>query len=506
MATTGELRAKLNTQLSDQELVAFCTDHFPMVYNQFTAGMTQGQRIQLLLDYAVRRGQLDDLERLIEEFLRKRDELPDPPPPPPSQVWKPAPTNNSFVTLELGIHRGTADGYEVNIRLDDTSYPAVPVTFDLDTLQGLSNMMHDYGQTLSKSLFRDTVMAKLSVAQERAGNASLRLRLSISETLTELHNVRWEALRHPEQQYTISTSQNILFSRWLGGYRPPTNKVRTHRALVVVSNPTNLDGFKPGGVQLDPIDVAGEVARAKQGLAEYQLTILDSGGKATLDEIKQQHLQGSYDVLYIVAHGTVAKGQSWIWLEDKAGDAHQLPGQELVNHLSGLSQPPRLVVLVSCQSAGTGHEGALVALGPALAKAGIPYVLAMQGKVSMATMERFIPTFFQQVHAHDIVDRAVAEARGTVSDRPDWWMPVLFMSIRSGRLWGNPAATTGEITMDDEKIQHLKKELKRYEKISHELKMQKASFGLHTPPHITLGIEEAEEEIAKLKRQLDTSS
>ena len=35
-------------------------------------------------------------------------------------------------------------------------------------------------------------------------------------------------------------------------------------------------------------------------------------------------------------------------------------------------------------------------------------------------------------------DRAMATARGVVRDRPDWWVPLLFTRLRSGRLWYSP--------------------------------------------------------------------
>jgi hypothetical protein len=36
------------------------------------------------------------------------------------------------------------------------------------------------------------------------------------------------------------------------------------------------------------------------------------------------------------------------------------------------------------------------------------------------------------------VGRAMAVARGAVRDRPNWWMPVLYIRLRSGRIGYNP--------------------------------------------------------------------
>ena len=100
----------------------------------------------------------------------------------------------------------------------------------------------------------------------------------------------------------------------------------------------------------------------------------------------------------------------------------------VVSWLSELKQPPCLVVLISCQSAGTGEVTErssrarsktmhLGALGPRLGSAGVPAVLAMHGNVTMATVEAFMPKFFSELQKDGLVDRAVALARGAVRDR-----------------------------------------------------------------------------------------
>jgi hypothetical protein len=62
-------------------------------------------------------------------------------------------------------------------------------------------------------------------------------------------------------------------------------------------------------------------------------------------------------------------------------------------------------------------------------------VLAMQGRISFQTIDQFLPAFFQELQRDGQIDRAMAVARSHVRDRPDWWMPVLFMRIKSGRIW-----------------------------------------------------------------------
>ena len=124
---------------------------------------------------------------------------------------------------------------------------------------------------------------------------------------------------------------------------------------------------------------------------------------------------------------------------DRAVDV--VDGRRLVEGLSDLERRPMVVMLCSCQSASAGTEmwsaddGELSALGPRLAAAGVGAVVAMQGNISMTTAQSFAPAFFTALAQHGIVDQAMAGARRAVREQPDWWVPVLFSRLRSGRTY-----------------------------------------------------------------------
>ena len=61
------IRRLLSAALSDEELTTFCFDHFAEVYEDLSAGMSKGQKIQRLLDHCARHGQIDRLLALIRE-------------------------------------------------------------------------------------------------------------------------------------------------------------------------------------------------------------------------------------------------------------------------------------------------------------------------------------------------------------------------------------------------------------------------------------------------------
>ena len=65
---TAALRDLISAALSEDEFTALAFDHFRPVYDQFAAGQTRHQRVQLLLDHTVRNEQMEPLATLIQEI------------------------------------------------------------------------------------------------------------------------------------------------------------------------------------------------------------------------------------------------------------------------------------------------------------------------------------------------------------------------------------------------------------------------------------------------------
>jgi hypothetical protein len=73
-----------------------------------------------------------------------------------------------------------------------------------------------------------------------------------------------------------------------------------------------------------------------------------------------------------------------------------------------------------------------------LADAGVPAVLAMQGNISMRSVEVMMPTLFTELARDGQIDRALALARARIRTHDDAWMPALYSRLSSGRLWYTP--------------------------------------------------------------------
>ncbi|WP_222273060.1 CHAT domain-containing protein [Modestobacter marinus] len=361
--------------------------------------------------------------------------------------------------LEIGLQwRPHDQQFNASLAFDGPAYQEPrrqlvdqPVHVDLSRLRQLTANAEQYGTALTEMLFAvEEIRDFYQLARTTAGadDTPIHLRLLVDPSApNDYHRVRWELLRDPDDGAPVAIRRNIMFSRYLSSSDwtlstpPPKHDLR---ALVVIANPSNLAGYSPQGRSLAPVDVTAERKRAVTALGpSIAVTVLDSGGAATLDRITDALADG-IDLLYLVCHGTIADGKTRLWLEAPDGTAAIADGQQLVDRLNGLTRRPTLAILCSCQSASAGTEpttedgGVFAALGPQLAACGVPAVVAMQGNVTMTTAASFFPAFFEELAAHGVVDRAMAVARSRIEGRHDWWAPVLFSRLKRGRTWYLP--------------------------------------------------------------------
>lgn len=364
-------------------------------------------------------------------------------------------TMDNYADLEISFTRRDAVSYGILLRFSrpdsdadiqiDQNEQEQP-GFDPSGLQDLIFDPQEYAKTLTDRFFSDPKMRSAfekSLVSAQSVGLKLRVRLNIDDDLPALHGLYWETLRHPTDSSALNTNENILFSRYLSSFdwRPVTLRAQGQlSALVLISNPTDLANYK-----FAAIDVAAELARAQAALgSEISLESLPQTGKpASLDALIQSMRDHPVDILYLVAHGALVNGVPRLWLEGPDGKAENTSAADLAQRLAELSTPPRLVVLASCESAGDGTGATLSAIGPRLAAAGIPAVLAMQGKITMQTAGKFFPVFFNELRRDGQIDRALAVARGAVRDEPDFWMPVLYMRLKRGKIWYVPGFGEG---------------------------------------------------------------
>ena len=329
--------------------------------------------------------------------------------------------------------------------LEDQLLDPVEIEFDFNSLAQLAADPLAYGQHLSGMVFGfpgSKVFDAYSRARSlAAAQSTLRLLLSIPAGATELHSLAWELITDPLGSKPLLAQDNLWFSRFLASqdYRvhsePDDGFIKT---LLVVASPSDV----ASKWKLGDIDHAREVELAMAALqttgqtSPRRIAATPLNGHATLTNIVSTLNASQYEILYLVCHGALIDGhEPRLLLEAENGTGQSIAGQELVERLGDHGRQPKLIILASCESAGSQQEGVMNAIGPRLAAVGVPAVLAMQGKITQESSALFMASMLKELADSGQIDRAVASARSLIRARPDWWMPTLFMRLKTGRLW-----------------------------------------------------------------------
>lgn len=346
----------------------------------------------------------------------------------------------------IEIRAGHDDVYLVTMRLtqpdgaaDTTLVHNAPFTLNQTALLEVSDAV-TYGQLLSAQFFSNPGIRSAwerAMAYSAGTNQGIRLRLRLAGDTVALHGLRWESLYDPNAQSPLALNERVRFSRYIETelLTPVTIPEYPHLSVVVaVANPTNLGIFNRS-----EIDVEGEVGRVHHALRSMQVTIIGNHNdsierRASLNTLTGA-LRGQNQICYLVCHGAMIDQEAYLWLENEHGQADRVSGTAFVATIAQMERPPLLIVLASCYGAGAGDERAFMAIGPRLAEAGVPAVLAMQGLVSKETIRTLMPTLFQELLRDGVIDRALAVARSTLRQSGDWWKPVLFSRLNHGQLW-----------------------------------------------------------------------
>ncbi len=285
----------------------------------------------------------------------------------------------SVANLEISLFSRAAGAYGIKLRYaaagsekEKIGGGSTPLTADDPEFLARGLDPASYGQYLASQLLADTAVSDffreaLAVAQGQ--DARLHIRLGIDRDAARLHDLRWETLRLPGAAAPLLTGANLTFSRYLDSldFRPVNPRSASDiRALVVVADPSDVAQFS-----LAPVNQAEELDRARTALGDIPSVELATRGQATLNNIVRS-LRDGCDILFLVAHGVLARGEPWLFLEKEDGTADRVSGRDLVTRIGELEDRPRLAVLASCQSAGTGQPSPLprtAALWPAWARA-----------------------------------------------------------------------------------------------------------------------------------------
>ena len=292
-----------------------------------------------------------------------------------------------------------------------------------------------YGAALRDALFADpqaiaTYRELRAAALNRDSSAALRLHLILPE---HLQAIRWELLVDPVSHQPLGSDGQLWLSRYVpvDDVSPPSLPSRRaageQRVLLAIADPNDAERWK-----LAPIDRSAYEGMVQAAWGGSGVTVIPATWQRLTTE-----LSSGYDILILVAHGRLVDSQPWLYLIDDQGNTARRSGDDLAALLrSRGADGPRLVVLVSCAGAGM-DDHSWGALGPRLARAGVPAVVAAYGALTMDTAAIILDNLFHDLRQEGRIDRALQRARlaAAQQQRADWWRVTLFNRWRDGQIW-----------------------------------------------------------------------
>ena len=271
------------------------------------------------------------------------------------------------------------------------------------------------------------------IARER--RRGLRFRLRIDSW--ELSRLPWELLYDARRGDFLVFDHRVSLVRYvrLHAAPPALRRARSVKVVAVVASPD--DGA--------PLDWEREVRVLREGLRE----MVDAGQveiilceHTTHEKLHLALLENTPDVVHFIGHAEYNPGkrQGFLHLENEDSHALRLGASEAARMFRRYRT--NLVVLNACDTA----TGAWAGLAPALVRAEIPAVVAMQWPVEDQAAIRFTRLFYKALSLGKTIDECVAEGRLGVSaggsDPNDWAAPVLFLRSLSGQLWTSDVSGT----------------------------------------------------------------
>ena len=359
--------------------------------------------------------------------------------------------SEKYEDLEIRILELQEEGYPVEITFSgEQEFPRGFLKPDLvPWTPGLSPQ--EDGERLFRWLFADDQL-QTAWAGVRGQNSLRRIRLRIDASAPELHAVPWELLRDAAPglaPQTIAAETSTPFSRYLAGQWKPGHPIlsRPIKLLVALANPDNLEDYNLTRLDIQAEQQALETAVAESEIDAEQLEITFLAQPVTLSALEAE-LKKGYHILHLVAHGIFLKEdeQACLFLANPNNQVIRVSDDAFAEMFSRQEASLRLVFLASCQSASRSSADAFRGLAPKLIAAGIPAVEAMQDLVPLETARKFSGTFYRQLLRHGQVDLAGNEARSTLltAKLPGVSIPVLFMRLRSGILFGQRGQILGD--------------------------------------------------------------
>lgn len=299
----------------------------------------------------------------------------------------------------------------------------------------VAHLHQDCGEQLYRALLPGDVFGLYSSALGAAQTESRPLTLQIWFDASAVREAQlpWELIHdgrsHPVLGETIHLNRYITYYGMRYSF-PPVDHLRI---LYVISRPVDLPHLSD---YVERDELAARL-RSQVQAGQVQIDVLE---EATLANFRQK-LQSAqahntpYHIVHFDGHGgyDVASGNTTLCFEDTAEHNVLVTAAELASTLedSGV----RLVMLSACHSGTVGGSSIFNSVGPALIRARIPAVLAMQFSVPLLTTVTFARAFYAALARGASIAAAAADGRRVIADQGfygSWFFPALYLRAADG--------------------------------------------------------------------------
>jgi hypothetical protein len=314
----------------------------------------------------------------------------------------------------------------------------------------LARMYEVVGRALYRALFPPEIARVFHAARSRARSEqrALALRLIFDAGAATLASYPWELIH---DDVPLVADGVVDLTRYIAFPGP--------RAALDVGLPLRVLGIapRPSGLPALPrFDEPGAVAEGLASLAARDALALTWLSPPTRQALLGALQRADVHVIHFDGHGsfgrlcpacgvlytatsarctrcqyplTTVEARGYLAFEDEGGGVNYVSARSLANALS--RSRTQVVVLSACRSGQVGGGRVFNGVGPALIRAGVPAVVAMQLPIRVADAACFARTFYTSLADFEPLVEAVGRGRQPLYDETRspqaWFVPTLYL-------------------------------------------------------------------------------
>lgn len=293
--------------------------------------------------------------------------------------------------------------------------------------------IQELGQILFQTIFQGPVHEVYTRSQGilQAGQG-LRLILNLASATAELAALPWEYISDPDQGPLALLDVSVV--RYLAQQQviPQLEAALPLKVLL-----TGAETPPTPGIERELQTIQDALA----GLGTFVHVTLEP--HLTVEKLQHLLRGETYHVWHFIGHsGFDEAGTTGLLAFEDATRDHEwvtAPQLGILLNRTGI----RLVVLSACQGARLAFDP-YRSLAPALVRAHVPAVVAMQFSIPQEATRAFAGEFYQALAEGFPIDACVTEGRKAIMNatglrRPDWGIPVVYTRAPDGMLFNLPA-------------------------------------------------------------------